>query len=296
MNRFVDYDKEHCWQYEVKMQTLQEDLSELHINPQDIQLYQLEFRHIPSEDQEGCKHVRDFIERYEWLGKLPVWVTHRFAAFYGDIMVGAIVMSTPNRFSNLLGEEYKNREKLISRGATISFAPKNMASWIIMKSILWMVRNTDFVLFTAYADPKAKELGTVYQACNFYYLGNWFGDAISYVNCETGKSFGSSYFAQRSVIKKASILYGVDWKKDYVVLNAKGNKRIINWSAMSDAVKAQVRDALGRYKSEYFNIVKSMPKHKYAYVKAKTVGGTKKLVRLIEERNMIYPYPKERGK
>lgn len=296
MNRFVDYDKNHCWQYEVKMQTLQEDLDTLLINPDYVQLGYMDFNYISADDQEGCNSIRRFIERYEWLGKLPVWVTHRFAALYGDIMVGAIVMATPNRFSGLLGKEYKDREKLISRGATVSFAPKNTASWIIMRSIYWMVKNTDFVLFTSYADPSAKELGTVYQACNFYYLGNRFGDALSYVNRDTGKSFGSSYFDQRSVIKKASILYGVYWKKEYVVLNEKGNKRIINWNAMSDDIKSQVKNAVSKYKSENFDVVKALPKHKYAYVQGKTVSETRKLRKLFEANNQIYPYPKERGK
>ena len=40
-----------------------------------------------------------------------------------------------------------------------------------MFSIKWMAKNTPFRAFTAYSDPEAKELGTIYQACNFYYIG-----------------------------------------------------------------------------------------------------------------------------
>ena len=53
-------------------------------------------------------------------------------------------MATPNAFSNLLGKENKDKEKLISRGACISWGPKNLGSWLIMSSVRWMAENTDF--------------------------------------------------------------------------------------------------------------------------------------------------------
>lgn len=295
MNRFENYDKDHCWQYEVKMSLLESDLEFFNINPDDIKIQDLSFEYIDASDKQRCLDVRNFIEKYEWLGKLPVWVTHRFASYYKDIMVAAIVMATPNRFSELLGKEYRNREKLISRGATISFAPKNTASWIIMKSIEWMAKNTEFVLFTSYADPNAKELGTVYQACNFFYLGNAYGDTVSYINKNNGKSFGSSYFSQRSVIKRAAIAYGVPWKTEYVKLNANGNKRIINWNVMSDELKDQIKAAVSRYKSECFDKIDALPKHKYAYVLGHNFSETKNLRSLFVSLNRVFPYPRQRG-
>lgn len=295
MNRFKNYDKEHCWQYDVKLSLLESDLELFSITPGTIKISDLSFEYIDANDKQKCTDVRNFIERYEWLGKMPVWVTHRFAAYYKNIMVAAIVMATPNRFSELLGKEHKNREKLISRGATISFAPKNTASWIIMKSIEWMSKNTEFVLFTSYADPNAKELGTVYQACNFYYLGNFYGDSVSYVNKYTGKSFGSSYFTQRSVIKKAAIKYGIHWKSEYVKLNAKGNKRIINWSVMDDEIINQIKAAVIQYKSECFDKIDALPKHKYAYILGHNFSETKNLRSLFVSLNQVFPYPRQRG-
>ena len=44
-----------------------------------------------------------------------------------------------------------------------------------------MVRNTDFRIFTAYSDPEAKELGTIYQAMNWTYLGQTSGTAKQYL-------------------------------------------------------------------------------------------------------------------
>lgn len=49
-----------------------------------------------------------------------------------------------------------------------------------------MVKNTQYRLFTAYSDTEAKELGTIYQACNFYYLGKKSGAGYQY-KLNTGK-------------------------------------------------------------------------------------------------------------
>lgn len=297
MNRYLDYNKEYCWQYDVKLSTLQEDIKTYSINLSDVQLKSLKFCFVDSDNIKECIKVKKFIERYEWLGKLPVWVTHRFVAYYEDIMVAAVVLSTPNAFSDLLGVEYRNKEKLISRGATISFAPKNTASWIIMKSINWMAKNTDFVLFTAYADPSAKELGTIYQSCNFYYLGNAYGGNFIYLDSESGKCFGSSYFSQRSVIKRAAIDYGIEWKRDYIKINTSGRKRIINWNAMDNETKQATKEAVEVFKSKYKKI-EVLPKHKYAYILGKTKSETSRLRKLflgINPELSLLSYPKQRG-
>ena len=57
----------------------------------------------------------------------------------------------------------------------------------------WMVKNTEFRLFEAYADPEAKELGTIYQACNFYYVGDNFGSDKLYFDIEF--YFGFCHFS-----------------------------------------------------------------------------------------------------
>lgn len=296
INRYTEYDKDHCWQYDVKLSTLEQDEVTYGIDRASIEISDLEFRYIDADDSVGCLAIRQFIERYEWLGKLPVWVTHRFAAYYDNIMIAAVILATPNQFSNLLGAEYKNREKLISRGATISFAPKNTASWIVMQSINWMVKNTDFVLFTAYADPSAKELGTIYQACNFQYLGNSFGGTSVYLN-SNGRCFGSSYFSQRSVIKRAAIAYGIDWKDSYIISNATGSKKIINWNAIDERTKAKIEIAVNIMKASYKKV--QVPfKHKYVYILGKTAYETRRLRKLFSEVHpelMCLSYPKERG-
>jgi hypothetical protein len=112
-------------------------------------------------------------------------------------------MAVPNAFSNLLGKENSNKEKLISRGACISWGPKNLGSWLIMQSIRWMVKNTDFRYFTAYSDPEAKELGTIYQACNFHYLGQTSGTNFQYLDPDRRER---GWFSDREFRKKSSYM------------------------------------------------------------------------------------------
>ena len=47
---------------------------------------------------------------------MPNRPTHRFIATYNNILAGVIIMSTPNSFSMMLGNETSKLEKLISRG------------------------------------------------------------------------------------------------------------------------------------------------------------------------------------
>jgi hypothetical protein len=170
--RFKDFDKPHCWQYEMRLKNAAEDLEAASLTEEraaDLRIGDFDFAYVDKQDKTSCEEIKQFIERHEWLGKLPIWVTHRFTARLknGGNLAGTIIMATPNSFSNLLGAENRANEKLISRGACISWGPKNLGSWLIMQSIKWMVRNTEFRYFTAYSDPEAKELGTIYQACNW---------------------------------------------------------------------------------------------------------------------------------
>lgn len=280
----------------MKLETFNEDL-EKYGDMSYITVSDFTFRFVDKSEVTECRKVKAFIERYEWLGKMPIWITHRFVAYYKDILVGVIVMATPNTFSNLLGKEYRNREKLISRGASISFAPHNTASWMIMKSIKWMVKNTDFVLFTSYADPDARELGTIYQSCNFYYLGQKYGGGYVYYDPQSPDTgwVGCSYFNQRGTIKRIAIQNGVEWKSEYIKLNNSGRKRIINWDAMSDSVKDRIK-AIIKDRRDNCVKVKTTLKHKYVYILGSNKGETRKLRKLFEKLNPKLEYPDIRGK
>lgn len=300
MDQFI-YTKPHCWQYDRKLATYPEDMANLPFTENDLRqmrIQDFEFKYIPKDNKLECNHLVKFIERYEGLGKVHIWTTHRFATYHKNtgLLAGVVLMATPNRVTNLLGKSYSNREKLISRGASASWTPKNLASWMIMQSINWMVRNTDFVLFTAYADPMAKELGTIYQACNFYYLGQSFGSPKTYYNPDRPEVglVSERYFTYRSMYVKTAKRLGITWKREWYILGK--NKRKVNWKNIPDDIAKQLKQAVKDEKKGWIP-VQSKPKHKYCYILGKNKAETGQLRKLFGQLNpelIGLEYPKER--
>ena len=255
--RFKDYAEEHCWQYEIRRQNLSCDLKESSLTEEEagsLSVADFDFAFVPKEDKEGCREIKEFIKRHEWLGKMPIWATHRFTARLkkNGILAGVVVMATPNTFSNLLGRENKGKEKLIARGASISWAPKNMGSWIIMNSIRWMVSNTEFRFFTAYSDPEARELGTIYQACNFIYLGQKFGTGKQFLDPDNPSRgwFGSAGFSDRSQIVRYAKRLGIEWQPEwYKMVGSKKNYKKVDWSAIPDDVTLSLKQERKAHKA-----------------------------------------------
>lgn len=296
-DRFKDYDKEHCWQYEIRVQNRQEDLDEVGLDEETVRLLQpnhFDFQYVDKTDPQ-CAEVTKFIERHEWLGKMPNRPTHRFVASIEGIMAGTVVMATPNAFSKLLGPETKNIEKLISRGACVSWSPKNLGSWLIMKSINWMVDNTDFRLFTAYSDPEAKELGTIYQACNFLYLGQTSGTLKQYFDPDN-PSWG--WFSDREFRKRGKY---AKYAENLGLSREEWNQYMGKYTPLWDEMPPELKDAIKEEEKKYRERCQSrdvMPKHKYAYIKGRDKRETRALMKRFREHNpklVDLPYPTERG-
>lgn len=301
--RKKSYKKPHCWQYEIRKQNEQGDLSDAisalsnpadlftpieNITAEDLQSLSVSDLNFQHERKESCfDEVSQFIRRHEWLGKMSLYPTHIFTARYKGLLCGAVIMDMPNAFSKLLGEGTRKIERLISRGACISFAPKNTGSALVMFSINWMVKNTPYRLFTAYSDPEAKELGTIYQACNFFYLGKNSGTAFQF-KIENGKWVSDRYFRSRSVYKRLAIKLGISWIPEW----QDGDK--IFFDRIPSEIENALRDASRQY-ADSCEKRKVMPKHKYAYVQGATKKETRLLRKKFLELNQIMPYPKDRG-
>lgn len=304
VDRLVTYDKDHCWQYDIRVNNRKADLISAGLTEEEaryIKIEHLEFSPVASEDKQTCREIVEFIERHEWLGKMPMAITHRFTARYKGVLAGVIVMATPNAFSNLLGEGTRDLEKLIARGACISWSPANTASWLISKSIDYMVSNTDFRVFTAYSDPDARELGTIYQACNFFYLGQHFGGVRQFLDPQDTKRgwFGENGFNDRSQIVRYAKALGIAWEDEwYRRVGVRNQYRKVNWSAIpteiADILRAERVEHKARCKQRT-----STKKHKYAYIKGRDKRETRKLKDMFFKNNegvSVFDYPKERGK
>lgn len=285
---YIKYNKKHCWQYDIRLNTLEEDLKNTGIE-KDLHIKDFEFEYIDSTNKKTCSDIIEFIKKYEWLGKMPTRPTHRFIAKYNGIIGGVIVISTPNQFSKMLGDDTHNIEKLISRGASASWTPKNLASSLLMWSINWMVKNTQFRLFTAYSDTEAKELGTIYQACNFYYIGRKYGSNKLYFDINNPHL---GWVSNRTFRKRGS------YKKYAKVLNIKwGDNWMSNTKMLWNNVPNDIELTLKNYSKEYIRncMVRKTPlKHKYVYILGENKRETNKLRKEFLIRNKIYNYPKER--
>lgn len=292
------YENDHCWQYDIRIKNLNEDIATSGINPSKINnlsINDFTFRQISTDDEK--QQAIDFIHRHEWLGSISQYTTHWFAAYYFDedqglfgkhILSGVILMNLPNAMSKMLGDNTRI-ERLISRGACISWSPKCLASSMLMWCIRYMVKNTEFRLFTAYSDPAAKELGTIYQACNFYYLGNKFGALNRYINPYTGRIVSDRFFRQKSAYKLYARELKIRWSDKWIVNGC------INWDIVPASTRTQLI-AFSKEKQANATQVKALMKHKYAYVLGQSKVETKHLRNAFLQSNKVYPYPTERGK
>jgi len=283
-----DYNKDHCWQYDIRLNNLEEDLILAGLTADDVNNLNIADFVLQHEEKEICyEEVKSFIERHEWLGRMSLYPTNIFTARYNGILAGVVIMDMPSVFSKMLGDETRKIERLISRGACISWSPKNLGSSLIMFAIKWMVKNTRFRLFVAYSDIEAKELGTIYQACNFYYIGKKSGAKKQY-KIESGRWVSDRYFRARSVYKRLAKEDGIVWQDEWQIGD----------SVKFDKMPEDVAKRIKMLSKNYLNSCESreiMPKHKYVYVLGENKAETKYLRKMFISRNKIYPYPKERG-
>ena len=296
--RFEKYTGEKCWQGHIRDINREQDLKDANLTEEEaaaLRVDDFEFAYVPKEDVAVCRQIAKFIERHEWLGKPAIWTTHRFIVTLNvpgkpKMLSGVIMMATPNAFSNLLGKENRDKEKLLARGACISFGPKNLGSHLIMKSVKWMVQNTEFRYFTAYSDPDAREIGTLYQAASWIYLGQSSGTKYQYF--VPGKGWkGDKAFTERSEYVRHAKDLGIEFLPEW---RKKGK---VNWKNIPDQVAQQLKQAAKEKKASCKKRL-AAPKHKYVYVLGRGRKETKRLRKLLFQHNPSLPleYPKNRGK
>ncbi len=295
--RYKNYEGDSCWQYNIRQRNLDQDLKEASMSidqMKELRTRDFTFQYIDKSDIDQCREIVRFIERHEWLGKMPNRPTHRFTARYKNMLAGVIIMAVPNTHSKILGIETERYERLISRGACISWSPKNLNSWLIMKSIDWMIHNTTYRLFFGYGDPEAKELGSIYQACSFMYVGQSSGTEKQYLDPTNEKAgwFSERHFRHKSMYAKYAKNIGLDkqqWKS-YM------KKWSPDWTKVPEDISKKIKEELEKYKLTC-NVRETKSKHKYIFCKGIDKNETKKLKRLLEQNKIrALPYPKERGK
>jgi hypothetical protein len=117
--------------------------------------------------------AKDFIERYEWLGHIGA-AKYCFGLLSGAALRSVVCYTSPAAplaFSRLLGEDVGPRVLQLSRGASAPGGPSNAASRLICWSLRHIRSRFGTNAVVAFADPRAGEVGVIYQASNALYLG-----------------------------------------------------------------------------------------------------------------------------
>jgi hypothetical protein len=202
-----------CHQRKIREKLLESDLKRIgrDILKQPISAYTLQITKFEP------RH-REFIKTYEWLGTVgnsPKWT---FEALCDGHLAGVVIFNEPSSYSkNILNVDTKKMECLIQRGACASWAHPHLGSKLIMFGCRWLAKNTEKKIFVAYSDPEASEIGTIYQACNFDYLGSGYGAGFKYKHTtyKDGKFFSAQTLRRTSTLKGYLKTMGIKWNPEW---------------------------------------------------------------------------------
>ena len=117
--------------------------------------------------------ARPLIERHEFLGRLnsvPV-VIYGLQSPAGELLgVASFGMPMGTASRDVCGPAWRDRTIALERGACVPWAHPHAASFLISRAVKAIVA-LGYAVVVAYADPAAGEVGTIYQALNWLYLG-----------------------------------------------------------------------------------------------------------------------------
>ena len=112
------------------------------------------------------------ILEYEWLGTMGTTQRH-YGVFFGGELAGAVCFGYfqgMQGYATYVGDRYAKLGTQLSRGACVHWAHPHSGS----KLISWALRQEarkGYKFAIAFSDPDAGEIGTLYQATNWHYLG-----------------------------------------------------------------------------------------------------------------------------
>lgn len=207
--------------------------------------------------------AKEIIEEYEYLGCLAAVNWYQYGIFFksldgtSDACGGVVVFGQEYAENRGVWDKYGYTGKIIllNRGVCLHWTPKNTNSHLIMEAIKSLPEKYEVVTCTV--DPDAGEIGTIYQACNFHYVGAMRKNKVRLNVIINGKKYGS-----RSIRQK----YG---------------------TMAQDRLPALVKEKLGDDATIEFVTVHA--KHRYFYFR-----GIKpiKRVNLREIKHLVKGYPK----
>jgi hypothetical protein len=187
--------------------------------------------------------AKAIIERREWLGKMPAVAVHAFGIFFENKCGGAVVFG-PEYAENIgVWSRYGFTGKIIAllRGACEPWAHPHSASKLIRRAMRLLPER--YKVVTATCDAAAGEVGTIYQACGFDYVGQmhsggraliyWRGGIISERSAK--QRFGTEGRKRLAALGIRSQL--VPRRTRYFAFRGKAREQAALRSAIADRIK-----------------------------------------------------------
>lgn len=121
--------------------------------------------------------AESIILKYEWLQTMGRGISACYGLKINGELLGANCFGVMGgKIGDICGPEYADKTVCLMRGACVPHAPENAASFLTRHTCRQAYKDFGWEIFFAYSDTaEASEIGTVYQACNWWYLGEGLG-------------------------------------------------------------------------------------------------------------------------
>lgn len=200
--------------------------------------------------------AKQIILKYEWLGTMAS-TSYHYGIFFGLHCAGATCVGRTATSGHNAHKPYGLRGShefaTLARGACVHWAPEGTNSKLVAWTIK-LLRKTAIRVVIAYADTDAGEIGTIYQACGWTYIGR-----------STG---GVQYIGPNGRIYDVKVVYDT--------LRTHGQRDRISWSEQRDHM---LRNG---WREQKVN-----PKHRYVIAVNPKDDAVRKRID-----SMAKPYPK----
>lgn len=221
-----------AWQYKMREEFAEKERELPYWEDYDLSVSASTIREI------SYSEAKTVIDKYEWLGCMPVCVRHCYGMFFPHKSADKWLLGGVTVFSQEYAENtgvwdrygYGGKIILLARGVNLHFCPKNANSHLIMESIKLLPEK--YRVVTCTIDPLAGEVGTIYQSCNFHYVGSMRKNKSRVGYLINGKLYGSRSLRQKfgttkreEILKKFPTAQFIEQKNKGRYFYFRGDKR-----------------------------------------------------------------------
>lgn len=127
------------------------------------------------------KTAEPIILEHEWIGTMPLPKSCRFmyGIYFEGNLGGVVVYVEPS--TRQFNEKYPRQVIQLNRGACVFWTPKNTATRLISQSLKDLKRE-GIKIIIAYCTQEAGEIGTIYQALGWDYVGDTAESNVYYLD------------------------------------------------------------------------------------------------------------------